>query len=71
MAILDGHPDAGGPFVCGADFTLADIVLGLSINRWLMTPLPQRPDVPAVMAWFEGVLDMRPAFAVFCRNGTP
>lgn len=44
----------------GNTFTLADVVLGLSVNRWKMTPL-DRPDVPAIDAWFEQ-LNQRPAF---------
>ena len=39
----------GGPFVCGAAFTLADVVLGLSTNRWRLTPI-ERPVLPAVEA---------------------
>jgi glutathione S-transferase len=45
------------------------VVLGLSVNRWMMTPMA-KPDYPAVRAWYER-LDERPAFLQFCRNGTP
>lgn len=38
MAILDAQLQRGGPFVLGARFTLADIVLGLSTQRWVASP---------------------------------
>ncbi|MBY0337305.1 MAG: glutathione S-transferase [Acetobacteraceae bacterium] len=69
MALLDRHLAEGGPYVAGADFTLADIVLGLSANRWLMTPMA-RPALPAVAAWYER-LTARPAFRRHGGNGIP
>mgnify|MGYP000520595529 CR=1 FL=1 len=53
VAMLEQQLARGGPFVCGATFTLADVVLGLSINRWRSTPLPDRTAMPEVTAWFE------------------
>lgn len=67
IAILERHLQAGGPFVAGVQFTLADIVLGLSANRWLMTPL-ERPASPAIDAWMARMAE-RPGFAEHCRNG--
>jgi glutathione S-transferase len=58
-----------GAFVAGAWFTLADVVIGLSINRWLMTPM-DRPDLPAVRAYFER-LHSRRGFAEHVANGIP
>jgi glutathione S-transferase len=69
IGILDARLQSSGPFVTGERFTLADVVLGLSVNRWMMTPMA-RPDYPAVRAWYER-LGERPAFLQFCRNGTP
>ena len=69
VGILDRHLGASGPFAAGATFTLADIVLGLSLNRWLMTPI-ERPRYPCVDAYLERLLE-RPAFREFGRNGTP
>jgi glutathione S-transferase len=69
MTLLDRQLDRTGAHVAGTDFTLADIVLGLSTNRWLMTPM-QRPALPAVQAWFER-LRQRPAFLAHGDNGTP
>jgi glutathione S-transferase len=68
MGILDGQPTRTGAHVAGAGFSLADIVLGLSLNRWLMTPMA-RPDYPAVQAYAE-LLRLRPACRAFCMNGT-
>lgn len=45
MAILDAQLGTTGAFVTGADYTLADVALGLSINRWLRTPF-DKPDFP-------------------------
>ena len=67
LGILDRHLGATGAFVAGERFTLADIVLGLSINRWRMTPLC-RPDYPALAAYYER-LGERVGFARFCGNG--
>ncbi|MCF8534441.1 MAG: glutathione S-transferase N-terminal domain-containing protein [Reyranella sp.] len=66
MSILDARLATTQAFVAGADFTLADIPIGLSVNRWLMTPL-QRPWFPAVEAYYER-LSTRPAFRKHGRN---
>lgn len=69
MALLDKQLQATGAFVAGDHFTLADIVVGLSANRWLSTPM-ERPALPAVDAYVAR-LEQRPACLQFCRNGTP
>lgn len=69
MQILDTQLARTGAYVAGHSFTLADVVLGLSANRWYMTPM-ERPDLPAVNSWFER-LSQRPAFMLHGRNGTP
>jgi glutathione S-transferase len=69
IGILDAQLQSTGAFVTGDRFTLADVVLGLSVNRWLMTPMV-RPDYPAVRAWYAR-LGSRPGFGQFCGNGTP
>jgi glutathione S-transferase len=69
MGILEGQLGKTGAFAAGADFTLADVVLGLSVNRWLMTPM-ERPDYPAVRAYVERLRE-RPGCREFCMNGTP
>ena len=69
MGILDARLGDTGAYVAGAGFTLADIVLGLSANRWLMTPM-DRPDYPHVAAWLDR-LDTRAGWREHGRNGTP
>jgi glutathione S-transferase len=67
MAILQARFAITGAYVAGTTFTLADIPIGLSVNRWFMTPL-QRPAFAAVAAYYER-LSARPAFLKHGRNG--
>ena len=69
MAMLDAQLARTGAFVAGETFTLADVVLGLSTCRWLMTPM-ERPALPAVAAYVER-LRWRPAFLKHGWNGVP
>jgi glutathione S-transferase len=67
VAILDGQLARTGGHVAGASFTLADIPIGLSVNRWFMTPF-ERPSFPHVEAYYDR-LNGRPAFRQHGRNG--
>ncbi|MNG81142.1 Glutathione S-transferase GstB [compost metagenome] len=69
MQILERQLQATGAYVAGDTFTLADIAIGLSVNRWFETPL-QHPSLPAVAAYYER-LSQRPGYLQFGRNGTP
>lgn len=69
MAILERQLEKAGDFVTGPTFTLADIVLGLSVNRWFMTPI-DRPELPHVQAYYDR-LATRAGFRQHGRNGTP
>ena len=69
MAILDAQLARTEAYAAGSDFTLADIVLGLSTQRWLMTPM-ERPHLRAVEAYHER-LSERPGFRLHGRNGMP
>lgn len=69
MAILDRQLDATGAYVSGCEFSLADIPIGLSVNRWFETPLA-RPRFPAVSAYYER-LSERAGFRLHGRNGMP
>lgn len=69
MAILDRQLERTGAFVTGADFSLADIVLGLSVNRWLLTPI-ERPVLPAINAYVSRLRE-RPAYLEHAGNGLP
>ena len=66
VGLLDAQL-AGKAFIAGDAFSLADIVLGLSVNRWRMTPM-ERPDYPHVAAWYAGMAG-RPGFDAWCDNG--
>lgn len=48
MKLLDDHLAANGPYVTGKDFTLADIPMGLVVNRWFSLAELKRPEYPAV-----------------------
>jgi glutathione S-transferase len=69
MAILEAQLSKTGMYVTGSEFTLADIVLGLSANRWLMTPMA-RPDYPAIIAYLARLAN-REGCKLHCCNGNP
>ena len=69
MQMLDAQLERTGAYAAGSTFTLADVVLGLSVNRWLATPM-ERLHLPAVASYFER-LSQRPAFLLHGRNGMP
>jgi len=60
MRLLDTHMTHSGQFVTGEFFTLADVVLGLSTQRWLLTPM-DKPHLDAVHGYYQR-LSVRPAF---------
>ncbi|MEE3623562.1 glutathione S-transferase N-terminal domain-containing protein [Nitrospirillum sp. BR 11752] len=60
MVLLDRHLARTGAHVTGPAFTLADIVLALSANRWRLTPM-DHAHCPAVDAWLNR-LAVRPGF---------
>lgn len=69
VAIVEERLRRTGAFMAGDTFTLADIVIALSVNRWLMTPIAH-PSFPAIDVWLAR-LAPRPGFARYCRNGMP
>nr|WP_315449351.1 glutathione S-transferase [uncultured Pseudomonas sp.] len=69
MKILDRQLEKTGAYISGEQFSLADIPIGLSVNRWFETPL-NHPDFPAVSAYYER-LTQRPGYRLHGRNGTP
>jgi glutathione S-transferase len=69
LQILDAQLDKTGAYAAGSAFTLADIVLGLSVHRWLMTPVV-RPELPAVTAYTER-LRQRAGFQQHAPKDTP
>ena len=67
MGVLDEQLAATDGYVAGITFTLADIVLGLSTQRWRGTP-GSKPALPHLAAWFER-LRQQPGFADHVDNG--
>lgn len=69
MGMLDAQLAKTGACVCGDDFTLADVVLGLSAQRWKNAPIAHAA-LPAVQAWLQR-LGAQPGFADYVDNGMP
>lgn len=69
MSILDQQLANTGGYAAGAQFSLADIPLGLSVNRWYETPI-EHPDLAHVRAYYDRLAE-RPGYQAFGRNGTP
>ncbi len=69
MQMLDEQLHKTGSFATGPRFTLADIVLGLATNRWLLTPM-ERPNLAAVAAYYDR-LSERSGYLAHGRNGIP
>ena len=55
---------AGGPYMAGSAFTMADIPMGVALHRWFQMPI-ERPDYPRLAGYYER-LKQRPAFAAHC-----
>ena len=73
LQIVEDQLQRTGGHVAGAAFTLADVVIGLSVQRWWTAPIERlapRPALPAVQAWRERLL-LRPGFRAHGANGMP
>lgn len=68
MEIVDLQLQQTGSYILGENFTLADVVIGMSVNRWVMTPMT-RPTLAAVFSYYER-LNQREGFRLFGRNGS-
>lgn len=69
MGMLDAQLAKTGAYVTGDGFTLADVVLGLSAQRWKNAPITHA-ELPAVKAYLQR-LGTRPGFAEYVGNGMP
>ena len=69
MQRLDHHLAVSGPYMMGAAFTIADIPVGLAVNRWFATPF-EKPPLETVKAYYDR-LSERPGYKQHGRNGTP
>ncbi len=69
MQLLDEHLASRGGHVAGAAFSIADIPVGLIVNRWYGIAF-DKPQLPHVSAYYDR-LSERPAYREHGRNGTP
>ncbi len=69
MALLDRHLAQTGAYVAGDAFSVADVVIGVSVHRWRATPIAHA-DLPAVAAYMER-LSQTPGYAEYCGDATP
>ncbi len=69
MAMLEAQLQATGAFIAGAQFTLADVVIGLSAHRWRAMPMA-RPELPAVEVYYQRLCE-RPGFIAHGRDAGP
>ncbi|PLR46874.1 glutathione S-transferase family protein [Chimaeribacter arupi] len=69
LTLLANQLAQTGAYVTGGTFTLADIVLGLSVHRWLMTPM-SHPALPAIDRYYD-LLRERPGFARYATQQWP
>ena len=69
VGIVDGQLANTGAYICGANFTLADIAIGLSIHRWRALPT-DKPRFHHVDAYYERLCE-RSGFQEYGRDGGP
>ncbi len=67
MHILEQQLEKTGAYVVGNAFTLADIPIGLSVQRWYLTPF-DKPDYPHVKRYYD-LLSEREAYLKWGNNG--
>lgn len=68
IAVIDAHLDSSGGYMCGENFTLADIPIGLSIHRW--RSLQEQPPLSNIDRYYERLCE-RPGFRQYGRDGGP
>jgi glutathione S-transferase len=62
MTLLDAHL-AGRPYVAGSNFTMGDIPVGVSIQRWFRMNI-ERENLPNLAAYYKR-LQARPAYVKY------
>jgi glutathione S-transferase len=69
MRVLDDHLRSAGPYLLGNTFTIADIPVGLLVNRWFAIDF-KKPEFKAVAAYYDELAE-RPPYRAHGRNGLP
>ena len=69
VGVIDGELARTGGYLAGESFTVADIVIGLSLHRWQSVPMP-RPQYMNVERYLARLLE-RPGFVRYGRDGGP
>lgn len=69
MRVIERHLGTHRPFLTGSQFSLADIVIGLSIHRWKSTAL-EHPLFPNIEAYYLRLSEL-PGFVAHVANGYP
>ena len=69
VGIVDRQLGRTGAYIAGEQFTVADIVIGLSLQRWRSTPIT-RPRYQNVDRYYELMLQ-RTGFVRYGRDGGP
>lgn len=69
IGVIDGVLGRTGAFIVGAQFTVADIVIGLSVHRWKSIPYAWT-SFANVARYYERLLE-RPGFQRWGRDGGP
>ena len=69
VGVIDAQLARTGAYIAGTSFTVADIVIGLSLHRWQSVPMP-RPQYANVDGYLRRLLE-RPAFARYGRDSGP
>lgn len=69
MNVLEAHLAANGPYAMGNNFTIADIPVGLVVNRWFSIPFA-KPEFKSVSGYYDRLAQRAP-YQAHGRNGTP
>ena len=67
MQILERQLEKTNAYVAGQTFSLADIGIGLSVQRWYLTPF-DKPNCPHVKRYYD-LLSQREAYLRWGNNG--
>lgn len=69
VAVVDAQLAKSGGYICGSQFSLADIPMGLSIHRWRSIPA-KKPRLHNIDQYYERLCE-RPGFRRYGRDGGP